>query len=913
MCTDRRPASNCSDVLSSLHDTGSLMEREGVESRGRHAWNIDIAPIFRAWVARVTRWPDDLTGRAFGWHIFALVALALAAPIYELLGKNAAFFVVRGSQPIDLLAFTGAISLAVPLALCLAVLAAKRVSKRLGWVALLGAIAACVMFIALQPLRKWESVPGTQVLVLAGSISLLAALFYASSKSARSVLTVLGPVAIIFPAYFLILTPVRKVLLPPAYVSGATGAGQPATTPPIVLILVDELPVTTLMDAEKQIDRRRFPHLSEFASSATWYRSTLTPGIQTISAIPAILTGTQPEELRLPTGAEYPNNIFSLLKDWYKFNANESATALCPVSLSATQPGGGEFRVRLQSLADDSLVILKHLVYPQQYAVDLPSVQNRWGDFNASGNRLNAFDTDMDATRSWRKMADHHVAAVLGLERRTIFDRFMTNLGKEADSASFHFVHLMLPHQPWDLLPTGTRYRVWADLPGFQLVDDRWTGSPEIGEVQYQAHILQAAYVDRLLGEVFDELKRKGWYDESLVIVAADHGVTFKTGLPSRNLHADNAGDLLWVPLLVKYPGQSSGTVVDETRSVLDIVPTIADVIGLELTWKTDGSSLLQPLAEPIRNARTLDPAGTLHTLDLTTLSDQRGATLRRLVERFSLDSTSTDHFRFGRYASLIGKTIQGLELRDGGPQLSLRQPSIFKAVVPESGYVPSLINGTLQGMPEEFDEFMVAVNGVVRATARVGRVDGEWAFSCIVPEESFRKGSNRIDGFWVSGPAESPRILRATQPDNRDFRIAGNYLVTPDHERIPITRRTRGGAVDQLKQVNNLVAVSGWGGNPAAGRPADKILAFADGDMLSQSKPRFERPDLAQRHHLDEPFIAGFRMLLESALMDGKDVRFVAVMGDQAVELPTGLVQASDGTYEIQESKVETESAGRP
>jgi hypothetical protein len=71
----------------------------------------------------------------------------------------------------------------------------------------------------------------------------------------------------------------------------------------------------------------------------------------------------------------------------------------------------------------------------------------------------------------------------------------------------FHFIHLVLPHAPWQFLPDGRRYPP-QDL-GLVSYEQR-TPAPWPALVSRQRHILQAMYVDRLLGQTVDRPKEVG-------------------------------------------------------------------------------------------------------------------------------------------------------------------------------------------------------------------------------------------------------------------------------------------------------------------------------------------------------------------------------------------------------------------
>jgi arylsulfatase A-like enzyme len=94
----------------------------------------------------------------------------------------------------------------------------------------------------------------------------------------------------------------------------------------------------------------------------------------------------------------------------------------------------------------------------------------------------------------------------------------------------------------------------------------------------YDAEVRRA---DALLGRLFDALRGRGWWEDALVIVTADHGeALFEHGrFQHPSYHYD---ELLRVPLLVKTPGQREGREVGDAVGLIDLAPTLADLLGFE-------------------------------------------------------------------------------------------------------------------------------------------------------------------------------------------------------------------------------------------------------------------------------------------------------------------------------------------
>lgn len=98
-------------------------------------------------------------------------------------------------------------------------------------------------------------------------------------------------------------------------------------------------------------------------------------------------------------------------------------------------------------------------------------------------------------------------------------------------------------------------------------------------------------YTTDELGRVFSLLEQAGHYDDSLIIVTADHGEElFDHGGFSHgySLHRE----LLRVPLYVKLPGQTQGGSARARVSLTDVVPTVVDLLGVPLPARADGVSL---------------------------------------------------------------------------------------------------------------------------------------------------------------------------------------------------------------------------------------------------------------------------------------------------------------------------------
>ncbi len=87
------------------------------------------------------------------------------------------------------------------------------------------------------------------------------------------------------------------------------------------------------------------------------------------------------------------------------------------------------------------------------------------------------------------------------------------------------------------------------------------------------------AYWDSQFQQLLDRLKRRGVYNNSLIIVLADHGEEFLEHGDIKHCH--NLFDTtLKTPLIIHLPGETLGRVISVPTQNLDVMPTILDEIG---------------------------------------------------------------------------------------------------------------------------------------------------------------------------------------------------------------------------------------------------------------------------------------------------------------------------------------------
>ena len=355
-----------------------------------------------------------------------------------------------------------------------------------------------------------------------------------------------------------------------------------------------------------------------------------------------------------------------------------------------------------------------------------------------------------------------HIPPLLNRGRPARFNRWVRTI--RDGRPTFWMKHLLLPHVPYMYLPSGARTRPGArdPLPGMTTVpgfhDEYLTRHNE------QRYLLQLGYTDRLLGRLLRRLEREGIYDETLVVVVADHGYLWRSGVQTRRRAlADTAHELSPVPLIVKRPVQRRGRVSDAFARTLDVPSTIADVLGVRLGYRDDGRSAFSRAARRIRRVtfptREFDAVVTISGKRWLA---QRRRVVRRRLRQFGAGDLGRLYTGIGPNRELIGRNVVGAARAGSlsGRVVGARQ---YANVRHSSGLMPTQITGRLTDGSGRLRDLAVAVNGRIAAVGRSFRLTnspGEH-FAFMVPEETLGEGHNTVEVFEVVGGGSLRLVAR--------------------------------------------------------------------------------------------------------------------------------------------------------
>lgn len=370
-------------------------------------------------------------------------------------------------------------------------------------------------------------------------------------------LLVLSPVAILFPVMFLArawheVSPTTAPLAGAIANLAAEDTGQPH--PPIFILLLDEFTRPALLDNNGNIDAARFPHFAELAQHSTWFDNATANADSTERSIPVIVTGNFPHGDDA-SDAAYPQNLFHLLAPEYDITIHEVATRFCT---------GPEYRCPDAERARQLSHLLRNIfeLYLWRVAPKGVVLRIQADELQVQQQRFREFLAEITPEKRGRPM-----------------------LG---------FMHVELPHSPYMLAPDGTAHP--SEPNSF---DVKFTGDSALLERVRGRYEMQIEAVDRQLGSFTDKLKQAGLYDRALIVVTADHGVSWKTNAPGRTLTDANADMIFPVPLFIKLPGETGPRVSSQDAQSIDLLPTIAVIAGVNVPWPVAGRNLFGPAGPP--------------------------------------------------------------------------------------------------------------------------------------------------------------------------------------------------------------------------------------------------------------------------------------------------------------------------
>ena len=659
--------------------------------------------------------PPQRAPRAVGerWifiEYLALCGVAFAQPLLDILGHNASYLVTSGATAAQAFALIGIVCLAPPTAFWvldrLSGYAGPKFRKVVRFLLTAGALA----LLMLQVVRRSTSLEANEVVIAAVTAGIGAAWALHTWNLVRQFLHYLAWAPLLAATLFLAFSPASTAIFadrpaPLAHV----GFGSAHR---VVFIVLVEMPTKSMLDGIGHVDRELFPNFARLEQTTTWYRNSTTVAAFTQGAVPALLTGRSPRSLTtLSTNSAHPGNLFALLESSYKLNVHEAVTRLCP-SESCTSFDGDGLRGLLQTSTD------------------------LWRT-SASPKKPSQSAADFDDAN----------ASTFALESAT---NFVDSIGA-ARKPQLDFLHVILPHYPWHYVNSLQGHHATVTERSGEKYLEPWSA---VGaHLAYQRHLLQVQATDTLIGQVLDRLQSLDALDDTMLIVTADHGISFGANEPARNVTASNTTDLMWTPLFIKYPQQRNGVVDDRPAFSTDVLPTIADVLKMQIPAKipkAEGKSLRSDARAS--QARIMFPA--------TGLTNEQGkAAFAQVLATRAVAAGPDPRLRIYRdhpWGALIGSSVAPLPASNASPNPAtahVDNRKAFQRVDHDAQRAEWLWSNAEFSGVKPGTSLAFALNGTVAATCVAVRDPGRGtACSFVVPPTLVRDGTNTITMFQIDG-----------------------------------------------------------------------------------------------------------------------------------------------------------------
>lgn len=110
-------------------------------------------------------------------------------------------------------------------------------------------------------------------------------------------------------------------------------------------------------------------------------------------------------------------------------------------------------------------------------------------------------------------------------------------------------------------------------------------------------------YTDECVGQILDLLKEQGIYEDTAVIITSDHGENMGE-LAIYSEHATADYPTCHIPFILKWPGGKRGMVESSFHYSLDLLPTMADLLGVKKCSNWDGLSYAKAVTEGVQTGR---------------------------------------------------------------------------------------------------------------------------------------------------------------------------------------------------------------------------------------------------------------------------------------------------------------------
>lgn len=219
------------------------------------------------------------------------------------------------------------------------------------------------------------------------------------------------------------------------------------------------------------------------------------------------------------------------------------------------------------------------------------------------------FDQGFDSYDQENAKGHGHVSSL------SITEKAISFIEETQGDRFFLFLHYFDPHYNFILHEDFNFYPDY-DGPlhsGQSLIREirkiAWSLSAEDIEYLKALYDSEIRFTDFHLGILFEQLKEKDLYDNTLIVVTSDHGEEFCERGDFWIGHTKTLyQELIHVPLILKLPGQRTQKIVDQSVGLIDLMPTLIHYLSLDVPrdYECEGEII------DLENGRRMNQKGIL-------------------------------------------------------------------------------------------------------------------------------------------------------------------------------------------------------------------------------------------------------------------------------------------------------------
>lgn len=184
-------------------------------------------------------------------------------------------------------------------------------------------------------------------------------------------------------------------------------------------------------------------------------------------------------------------------------------------------------------------------------------------------------------------------------EREKLYSSFHSDIlnfiSEKFKQPQFLWIHTIINHQPYFPVQDTEKFTLnQINYLNYRAVS--WLVSPQICKKLKILYIESMRRTDELLGDIFTTLESNNLLNNTIIVITADHGEEFMEEGYSGHSFESSSDRLLNVPLMFFSPGMINEKKVTVPVSTIDIIPTLLDLLDLNIPNNFRGVSLKELL-----------------------------------------------------------------------------------------------------------------------------------------------------------------------------------------------------------------------------------------------------------------------------------------------------------------------------